>query len=183
MLHIPTVWYFDKPGQLWNTGQLCIFAKRVLPSLNHMAVSYSQCPSKVKVFYKVSSNTDKNKKVFPESFIELVGTEITGRQNQFSVCVQNMYNTKNCCSSATVMNLATVMNFDCWYAVPRCNFVNKNLKKSINLEALCPVWGFKVTSANGGEMGQLWNGRIKFILLCNTYSVFNFHYEYHSPNL
>ena len=156
MLHIPTVWYFDKPGQLWNTGQLCIFAKRVLPSLNHMAVSYSQCPSKVKVFYKVSSNTDKNKKAFPESFIELVGTVITGRQNQFSVC---------------------------GYAVPRCNFVNKNLKKSINLEALCPVWGFKVTSANGGEMGQLWNGRIKFILHCNTYSVFNFHYEYHSLNL
>ena len=60
-----------------------------------MAVSYSQCPSKAKVFYKVSSNTDKNKKAFPESFIELVGTEITGRQNQFSVCVQNMYNTKN----------------------------------------------------------------------------------------
>ena len=60
-----------------------------------MAVSYSQCPSKVKVFYKVSSNTDKNKKAFPESFIDFVGTVITGRQNQFSVCVQNMYNTKN----------------------------------------------------------------------------------------
>ena len=28
--------------------------------------------------------------------------------------------------------LAIVMNFD---------FVNKNLKKSINLETLCPVWG------------------------------------------
>ena len=65
-----------------------------------MAVSYSQCPSKVKVFYKVSSNTDKNKKAFPESFIEFVGTAHTWSlavksQNQFSLCVQNIFNTKN----------------------------------------------------------------------------------------
>ena len=59
-----------------------------------MAVSYSQCPSKVKVFYKVSSNTDKNKKAFPESFIEFVGTAHT-----WSLAVKTsfhyVYNTKH----------------------------------------------------------------------------------------
>ena len=62
-------------GNFETRGNFVFLQKRVLPSLNHMAVSYSQCPSKVKVFYKVSSNTDKNKKAFPESFIEFVGTQ------------------------------------------------------------------------------------------------------------
>ena len=58
-----------------------------------MAVSYSQCPSNVKVSYKVPSNTDKYKKTFSGSVIKFVGTVITGCQNQFPVCVQNMFNT------------------------------------------------------------------------------------------
>ena len=100
-----------------------------------MTVSYSQCPSKVKqVFYKVSSNTDKNKKAFSESFIEFVSTVITGRQNQFSVCVQITKHVQYK-ELSTVM----IMNFDCCYTVPKCNFLNKNLKKNINFEALCPV--------------------------------------------
>ena len=82
-------------GNFETRGNFVLLQKRVLRSFNHLAVSYSQCPSKAKVFYKVSSSINKNKKAFSESFIEFVSTVITGRQNQISVRVQNMFITKN----------------------------------------------------------------------------------------
>ena len=45
------------------------------------------------------------------------------------------------------------MNFDSWYSVPKCNFVNNDFKKNIEFEALCSVWvGQGYPSKNGATL-------------------------------
>ena len=77
--------------------------KKRLAQLLSLSVSYQLCPFKVKVFCNVrSKHSDKNKIVFPQSFIEFIGIVIIGLKPVFSMCTKPVQHKE----------IPTVINFE-----------------------------------------------------------------------